>query len=69
MELRPSTVVAFNSAFRLDDARGGFWDEGNEVRPLVGGQASLTIDKDGRADVVAWGRERNTDANLAQVRQ
>jgi hypothetical protein len=68
-ELRPSTVVAFNSAFRLDDARGGFWDEGNEVRPLVAGQASFVIDKDGRADVVAWGRDRSVDPNLAQVRQ
>jgi hypothetical protein len=68
-ELRPSTVVAFNSAFRLDDARGGFWDEGNEVRPLINGQASFVIDKDGTANVVAWGRERNLDANVAQVRQ
>lgn len=68
-ELRPSTVAAFNSAFRLDDARGGFWDEGNEVRPLVPGQASLVIDKDGGMNVVAWGRDRNVDANLAQVRQ
>ncbi|MFA5882417.1 MAG: phosphodiester glycosidase family protein [Acidimicrobiia bacterium] len=68
-ELRPSTVAAFNSAFRLDDARGGFWDEGTEVRPLVPGQATLTIDKDGRADVVAWGRDRNIDADLAQARQ
>jgi hypothetical protein len=69
IELRPSTVVAFNSAFRLDDARGGFWDEGNEVRPLINGQASLVIDKDGAANIVAWGRDRNIDANLAQVRQ
>jgi hypothetical protein len=69
MELRPATVVAFNSAFRLDDARGGFWDEGNEVRPLINGQASLVIDKDGGADVVAWGRDRSIDSNLAQVRQ
>jgi hypothetical protein len=69
MELRPSTVAAFNSAFRLDDARGGFWDEGTEVRPLINGQASLTIDKDGTPNVVAWGRDRNIDGNLAQVRQ
>jgi hypothetical protein len=68
-ELRPSTVAAFNSAFRLDDARGGFWDEGNEVRPLVNGQASLVIDKDGSANVVAWGRDRQLDPNVAQVRQ
>ena len=65
----PSTVAAFNSAFRLDDARGGFWDEGNEVRPLVNGQASLVIDKDGCANVVAWGRDRQIDPNVAQVRQ
>jgi hypothetical protein len=68
-EMRPSAVVAFNSAFRLDDARGGFWDEGTEVRPLEHGQASLTVDTDGRVDVVAWGRDRTIDANLAQVRQ
>ena len=69
MELRPATVAAFNSAFRLDDARGGYWDEGTEVRALVNGQASLTVDRDGRVDVVAWGRDRTIDANLAQVRQ
>lgn len=68
-ELRPSTVAAFNSAFRLDDARGGYWDEGTEVRPLVNGQASLTVDRDGRVDVVAWGRDRAIDDDLAQVRQ
>jgi hypothetical protein len=68
-ELRPSTVVAFNSAFRLDDARGGFWDEGTEVRPLVNGQASFVIDKDGTANVVAWGRDRTMDANVSSVRQ
>ena len=68
-ELRASTVAAFNSAFRLDDARGGFWDEGTEVRPLVNGQASLVIDKDGSANVVAWGRDRQLDQNVAQVRQ
>jgi hypothetical protein len=68
-ELRASTVAAFNSAFRLDDARGGFWDDGNEVRPLVNGQASLVIDKDGSANVVAWGRDRQIDPNVAQVRQ
>jgi hypothetical protein len=68
-ELRPSTVAAFNSAFRLDDARGGFWDEGTEVRPLVNGQASLVIDKDGTANVVMWGRDRQLDPNVAQVRQ
>jgi len=68
-ELRPSTVAAFNSAFRLDDARGGFWDEGTEVRPLVNGQASFVIDKDGTANVVMWGRDRQLDPNVALVRQ
>jgi hypothetical protein len=68
-ELRPATVVAFNSAFRLDDARGGFWDEGTEVRPLVNGQASFVIDKDGTANVVVWGRDRTMDDNISSVRQ
>ena len=39
------------------------------MRPLVPGQASLVIDKDGSMNVVAWGRDRNLDANVAQVRQ
>lgn len=68
-ELRASAVAAFNCAFRLDDSRGGFWDQGTEVRKLVDGQASLVIDKDGGIDVVQWGRDRQLDANVAQVRQ
>jgi hypothetical protein len=68
-ELRPSAVAAFNSAFRLDDSRGGYYDDGTEVRRLVEGEASLVIDKDGTANVVAWGRDRQLDANVQTVRQ
>ena len=68
-ELRASAVAAFNGPFRLDDSRGGYWADGTEVRKLVDGQASLVVDKDGKIDVVAWGRDRQLDANVAQVRQ
>jgi hypothetical protein len=68
-EFKASSVVAFNSAFRLDDARGGYFDDGAEVRKLVDGQASLVIDKDGTANVVMWGRDRQLDANVQTVRQ
>ena len=68
-EMRAAAVAAFNGAFRLDDARGGYWDEGTEVRRLVDGQASLVVEKDGGIDVVAWGRDRQLDADVAQVRQ
>lgn len=66
---RAAAVAAFNGPFRLDDSRGGFWDNGTEVRRLVDGQASLVVSKDGGIDVVAWGRDRQLDANVAQVRQ
>lgn len=68
-DLRASAVAAFNSAFRLDDSRGGFYDDGTEVRRLVDGLASMVVNKDGSLDVVQWGRDRQIDANVAQVRQ
>jgi hypothetical protein len=68
-EQRPSVVAAFNSGFKLDDSRGGYYNFGHEFRPLVPGVASIVIDTTGRASVGAWGRDFVMGPNIATVRQ
>jgi hypothetical protein len=68
-EQRPSVVAAFNSGFKLDDSRGGYYNFGHEYRPLVTGVASLVIDSAGRASVGAWGRDFVMSPYIQTVRQ
>ncbi|HET9730143.1 MAG TPA: phosphodiester glycosidase family protein [Acidimicrobiia bacterium] len=65
----PDAIAAFNSAFRLDNSRGGYYAEQRSVRPLIPGRASLVIYTDGRADVGLWGRDDVMASNVAAVRQ
>ena len=62
-------VAAFNSAFRLQDARGGFYGYGRTLSPLRTGAASLVISRDGRIDIGAWNREVAMTPDTAVVRQ
>lgn len=62
-------VAVFNSGFRLNDSRGGYFTEGRTVRPLVDGRASLVIDDRGRPTVVQWGRDVRSTAGVESVRQ
>lgn len=62
-------VAAFNSAFRLQDARGGFYGFGRTVAPLRPGAASLVVTRDGRLEVGAWGSEVSMTPQTAVVRQ
>src|SRR5262249_41073101 len=41
--VRPSLVAAFNSGFKIDASRGGVYVDGQMVRPLLDGAASLVI--------------------------
>ena len=52
---RDALVATFNSGFRMEDSRGGYWQDGQTAVPLRTGAASMVIYKDGHADVVAWG--------------
>ena len=45
--LRPTSIAAFNSGFKMDSAHGGAWLDGQEIKPLVNGSASFVIKKDG----------------------
>jgi len=69
LSARPTLVTAFNSGFKIDAALGGVYTEGQMVHPLVDGAASLVIDKRGRANVGAWGRDFQLSPDVASVRQ
>jgi hypothetical protein len=62
-------VAAFNGGFRMQDAKGGFYLDGKEAKPLRDGDATLVINKNGSADVAQWGRDRSLDDNLLAARQ
>jgi hypothetical protein len=62
-------LAAFNSGYRLRDAHGGIYAEGQEVIPLVKGAASLVIDQNGDMDVVAWNGKRQLTSSVVAVRQ
>ena len=64
-----SLVAAFNSGFRMQDARGGWYSEGRMAYPLVNGAASFVIYKNGTANVVNWTDGQNVPSNVASVRQ
>ncbi len=66
---RPAVVAGFNSGFKLDDSRGGYYNFGHEFKPLVNGVASLVIDSTGKASVGAWGRDFVLSPYVQTVRQ
>lgn len=66
---RGQLVGAFNGGFRLDAARGGFFQDGRTAGQLRSGAASLVLTKDGRALVGRWGRDIGPGPAVASVRQ
>ena len=62
-------VATFNSGFKMRDIAGGFYLGGQYAHPLADGQASLVIDKQGRATIGAWRRDVSMTADVAAVRQ
>jgi hypothetical protein len=68
-DLRPGLVAAFNSGFKIDASKGGVYTEGQMVKPLVDGAASLVINTDGEASVGVWGRDFVMGPDIASVRQ
>jgi hypothetical protein len=66
---RSSLVAAFNSGFKLQDSRGGYYAEAKTVRPLIAGTASFVIDDTGRPTVGQWGRDADMGPHISSVRQ
>ncbi|SDB92643.1 Predicted protein [Raineyella antarctica] len=64
-----STVLAsFNSGFKMDDAQGGYWQDGHAVAPLRAGAASMVLGNDGSLKVESWPGGQ-PGAGVAAVRQ
>jgi phosphodiester glycosidase len=66
---RGALVAAFNSGFKMSGARGGYYTDGEMVKPLRDGAASLVIFADGTANVGMWGRDFQMEPNVKTVRQ
>lgn len=67
--LRPALVAAFNSGFMLRHIKGGYLSEGKEVKPLVDGQMTLAIDREGRLSIGVYGTDLVDDGTYAVLRQ
>ena len=65
---RDSLMATFNSGFTMNDANGGYWQDGRSVVPLRKGAASMVFYKDGHLDVLRWGGGR-PGTDVAAVRQ
>jgi len=66
---RPALLAAFNSGFKMRDARGGYYAGGRYARPLVAGAATLVITTDGKPELGAWGRDVSMGPDVAWARQ
>src|SRR2546430_10386102 len=64
---RGGLVSAFNSGFKMDGARGGYYTDGQMVKPLRDGAASLVILQDGTANVGMWGRDFRSEEHTSEL--
>jgi len=67
--VRPDLLAAFNSGFKMQDSRGGYYDHGRYVRPLRAGAATMWIDSNGNLDVGEWGRDVTMSPDIVFARQ
>jgi hypothetical protein len=65
---RDSLLATFNSGFTMNQADGGYWQDGTAVVPLRRGAASMVLYKDGHMNVVKW-NAANPGPDVAAVRQ
>jgi hypothetical protein len=66
---RAGLVAAFNSGFKMNGSRGGYYTDGQIVKPLRDGAASLVIFNDGTIAVGMWGRDFKMSPDVKTVRQ
>lgn len=66
---RADLLAAFNGGFRIDSARGGFFQGGRTVGHLRDGAASFVLDDRGHASIGTWGRDMRMSSHVAAVRQ
>ncbi|MEY4605277.1 MAG: hypothetical protein RLY45_37 [Actinomycetota bacterium] len=66
---RQTLVAAFNGGFRFEHIDGGYMTEGRTIEPLVDGEATIGIDRDGRITVGQYGRDLRDDGTWVSLRQ
>ena len=62
-------VATFNSAFKVKDSLGGYYQEKKLLRPLVNDKASLVIYDDGHLNIGTWGSDLKMNSHVVSVRQ
>jgi len=68
-DLWPTVVATFNSGFKMNQSRGGWYLNGAAAVPLRDGAASFVIYTDGPATVGQWGRDVQMSGTVVAVRQ
>ena len=66
---RKGLVATWNGAFKLADARGGFYLDGRTAGKLVDGAASEVFYKDGSMNIGTWNHEVKMTSTVVGVRQ
>jgi hypothetical protein len=66
---RTALVATFNSGFKLDASRGGFYLNGKYHGSLQAGAASVVYYKDGTVKIGQWGRDVQMTSQVTGVRQ
>jgi hypothetical protein len=67
--LWPGLIATFNSGFKLDASRGGWYLDGRAATPLRDGAASVVMFRSGSATVGQWGRDATLTGDVVAVRQ
>lgn len=68
-EALPSLLFTFNGGFRFEHYQGGYYTEGKTVKTLTENQATLAIDKNGRATIGVFGKDIFDDGSWKTLRQ
>ncbi|MDE0803957.1 MAG: phosphodiester glycosidase family protein [Acidimicrobiales bacterium] len=66
---RDGLIAAFNSGWKFKDIPGGVYTEGKTPVPLIDGQASIVIYRDGHTDIGTWGTDLSMTPDVVSVRQ
>jgi len=68
-KLHKDVRASTNGGFRLADSLGGYYFEGQTVKPLVNGKASAVFYRDGSLRIGKWGRDFTMSDDIVAVRQ
>lgn len=66
---RGKLLATFNSAFKLEDSKGGFALHGRTYAPMVNGQAAFVEREGGVFDVEEWTQGATAPSNVVFARQ